>query len=619
MAATPPTAETTPTTENEIKPEDAKIQQLLSTCERCHRLRRKCDTQLPSCRRCEKARADCTIFDHALQESIPRSYVDSLLKRRNALQAMVDAQQVSTQGIGGQLHGPVVSPSQAIESSFDLTFLFSNLHGKVSRYYGTSSVFSLTVEVLSFAHIAKVLSGEIGIEATGIEDIQFPKHHQFISTSLEPEDHVISRVNTFLVAENIMYGILDPFSTLADTQVYLKLRISESGALLRLQGLEAHQYFRISMVCAISCANQARHEPRLLTQSMNYYVDALCYLEEVSSEASAESLQALQLLIVFSLFSPHEGDIWRLLSYACRLSIELGYHAEPRFLSAEYNKLQLQRASFWGLYALERVAGQLFGRPCEIPDTIIATKYPDQNIRFPGDGHAIAFHSPDIAHHYKLVFLRSRLYSQIYLPARVPPYPEQWYTDQCNELTAWRQGLNQTDPPQDIVSITCELAYHCTVILLFQSWIMKGLQQLQAPADAMFEGERVTVARDSYWAACRLISIYEGILRSPRSSPSGTFPLTFISAHHIYLAGLTVMAHCLLALDDRVKFISMIDSADDASENHSDCFQEAHVVAGSCLVLLSWCVQRWPGMVGMLNVYKKLFDAVIPKIMRLGL
>jgi hypothetical protein len=35
-------------------------------------LRRKCDTNLPACRLCLKGKAECTFFDHALQQTLPR-------------------------------------------------------------------------------------------------------------------------------------------------------------------------------------------------------------------------------------------------------------------------------------------------------------------------------------------------------------------------------------------------------------------------------------------------------------------------------------------------------------------------------------------------------------------
>jgi hypothetical protein len=51
------------------------VQNLLSTCRRCRRLRRKCDTLLPNCGLCQRAGAECTLYDHALQQTFPRAYV----------------------------------------------------------------------------------------------------------------------------------------------------------------------------------------------------------------------------------------------------------------------------------------------------------------------------------------------------------------------------------------------------------------------------------------------------------------------------------------------------------------------------------------------------------------
>src|ERR1700712_3458281 len=63
------------------------VQELLPTCVRCRRLRRKCDTQLPNCRLCEKAGVECIFNDHALNQPLPRAYVQSLLTRLENLKA----------------------------------------------------------------------------------------------------------------------------------------------------------------------------------------------------------------------------------------------------------------------------------------------------------------------------------------------------------------------------------------------------------------------------------------------------------------------------------------------------------------------------------------------------
>lgn len=83
---------------------------------------------------------------------------------------------------------------------------------------------------------------------------------------------------------------------------------------------------------------------------MAYYQDALSCVEEVTSEVSPASLQALLLLTIFCLFYPRKGDIWKLLDYACRLTVELGYHTESNMNDVIENdaQMKLRRSTFWG-------------------------------------------------------------------------------------------------------------------------------------------------------------------------------------------------------------------------------------------------------------------------------
>jgi hypothetical protein len=125
-----------------------------------------------------------------------------------------------------------------------------------------------------------------------------------------------------------------------------------------LESSQAHQYFRINMICAIACANIARHEPIEHANSMVFFTAAVTCVEDVTSEVSPESLQALLLLIVLCLFYPRKGDLWKLLDYACRLSIELGYHTELDIENENEDQRNLRRSTFWRLYAIERIVGQ---------------------------------------------------------------------------------------------------------------------------------------------------------------------------------------------------------------------------------------------------------------------
>lgn len=83
---------------------------------------------------------------------------------------------------------------------------------------------------------------------------------------------------------------------------------------------------------------------------MAYYYDSLPCVEEVTCEVSPASLQALLLLTVFCLFYPKKGNIWKLLDYACRLTVELGYHTEieREGVIEDESQKKLRRSTFLG-------------------------------------------------------------------------------------------------------------------------------------------------------------------------------------------------------------------------------------------------------------------------------
>jgi hypothetical protein len=125
------------------------------------------------------------------------------------------------------------------------------------------------------------------------------------------------------------------------------------------------------------------------------------------------------------------------------------------------------------------------------------------------------------------------------------------------------------------------------------------------------------IPQDNYWSACDLIRTYERVVRAPEKSMLGAYPMTFLSAHYIYLAGVTLIAHALLAIDGRVPILKpMLQLEIGMPEIGSLDFINFFEVSNSCVILLSFCAERWPGMEGMLYAYKKLADKVIPALFR---
>ncbi|KAK7413260.1 hypothetical protein QQX98_007848 [Neonectria punicea] len=636
------------------------IQQLLPTCERCRRLRRKCDTQLPNCRLCDRAGAECTFYDHALEQALPRAYVQSLLTRVDHLEAVKNGISSSPHAAATTTQPPQNTIREALAEdlpthnspaspSFDVVIPSTTTAGK-SCFWGSSSVFAVIVEVLQHAASRGFISvedSEDGSDFGGEHDDDQASHSQ----TAAPDSDIQALVRLYLVSLNAIYGFVDQVETTVDLQIYLALRQSPGFSPQALHGEQAHHFFRITMMCAISCANQARYRPQRTAECLAYYADAVACVEEVTSEASPASLQALLLLIVFCLFYPRKGDIWKLLDYACRLTIELGYHTEAEYDQAVGTEAEteaqgkLRRSTFWGLYAIERIVGQLFGRGSDLPETIITTEYPNSlhpgispnvsPITFPGVDRATV-QSMSIAHHYRLVYLRSEIFRSMYLPASPPELGLDWLKDKHTTLYMWRRELAVGDDLEGVATITCDVGYDATMCFLFQPLLLKALRSTAASVE--FNGQdqdqsqghetspgpndnTLIVASDPFYSAIYLIRTYEKIVRAPERSVLGTYPITFLSAHYIYLASSTLLAHALLRLDGRTNMLKRMSDSDVVSEsNTEDVDWGAFVdISSSCLILLAWCGERWPGMMGMLGVYQKLFGRITRELIVKGI
>ncbi|CAK7208919.1 hypothetical protein SCUCBS95973_000276 [Sporothrix curviconia] len=740
-----------------------QLQQLLPTCQRCRRLRRRCDTQLPHCRPCHRAGVECTMFDHALKQKLPRAYVQSLLTRVKHLESVKASGGRTTAGAGrsvtatatvsatittaqsetdiavAAIPSPATTATQPQASSIEAAaakFLAIHAHNRSplpsyntpsfdvvvpsaasagkSRYWGASSVFALTVEVLQHATGRGYVSEDTVVDGSAFstapetapdtDDMDVDMDElgaHFSGWSAAAEADIRALLKLYLASSNILYGIVDPDQVQADLAIYLVVRQQRQGITATPNsaaspgtalGDQAHPYFRVAMMCAIACATKARYRPARTAESLAHYADAVAYVEEVTAEVSPASLQALMLLIIFCLFFPRKGDVWKLLDYACRLALELGYHTEAdrdcpavpgavgpitvpgldmadpfqHFAlsvdgnSAESNEQKLRRSTFWGLYAIERIVGQLFGRGSDLPESIITVAYPitvlsaeagvaDMARTNGADGDHTAMQAMSIGHHYRLVYLRSEIFRSMYLPAHQEAGDDpssnglgigaslDWLREQYQTLAAWRQELAVPaagGPREGVATLTCDVGYDATMCFLFQPLL---LQALRATGSTAFDGNidvAVTVASDPFYSSIRLIRTYEKIIRAPASSALGTYPMTFLSAHYIYLASSTLLAHALLRLDGRTRVLPRMSATAPAAagqgggggeggegngSSNEDLDWGAFVdVSGSCQVLLAWCGERWPGMVGMLGVYQQLFGRTIRELIVRG-
>lgn len=494
--------------------------------------------------------------------------------------------------------------NRARNSSFDKHFIV----GAGDQFYGSSSVFALMVEVM--AHALEKFQDLTFVPMTNqVDSTDSEESLEFLSPGPSRET-VEKLVQLYMSSTNILYDFVDETELSADIDGYFKVCDKVGG---QITEKEAHQYFRISMICAAASANKARHHHEYYAESLRFYREASRYVEEVTSEVSAESLQALLLLCVFCLFHPRKGDIWKLLDYACRLSVELGYHTEQAAELESDGQSRRRRGIFWGLYTIERIVGQLFGRPSDLPEEIITTEYP-WAVSGAIMADQISLQSISIAHQYRLVYLRSEIYRELYAPAEPPDPPLDWYKSKFVSLLEWRRELEVDANRTGVGSLTADLGYHCTIAFLFQPLMLQALANTRTSTFTNDRGRKIP--SDNYWSSCEIIRIYDRMLRASEDSQPGTFPMTFMSAHYIFVAAMTILAHCLLVLDGRVSTIGPIE--ENSTESRVINFSNIFEISSCSMVVLAWCADRWPGMAGMLDTYRKLSNRLLPALTRCG-
>ena len=74
---------------------------------------------------------------------------------------------------------------------------------------------------------------------------------------------------------------------------------------------------------------------------------------------------------------------------------------------------------------------------------------------------------------------------------------------------------------------------------------------------------------------------------------------------------MSIMAFCILAIDGRIPANKWApESLEDVPRPLT--FDNIYDISESCLMLLTKCAEEFPGMAGMLDIYKSLSQKVIP-------
>lgn len=125
------------------------------------------------------------------------------------------------------------------------------------------------------------------------------------------------------------------------------------------------EHWLFYMVLAIASTGQSRsNQDALYVDGVLWVGRALRYADRVLMPGYVSQIQALVLLVQYSMLDPAHFDSWQLIGFACRAVVDLGFHQDPpKEQQTDKNLLELRRKIFYCVYSLDRHATQSVAIP----------------------------------------------------------------------------------------------------------------------------------------------------------------------------------------------------------------------------------------------------------------
>jgi hypothetical protein len=116
------------------------------------------------------------------------------------------------------------------------------------------------------------------------------------------------------------------------------------------------EYWLLYMVLAVASSAQSRSSrDELYIDGINWVGRALRYADKVLMPGYVAQIQALVLLVQYSMLDPAHFDSWQLIGFACRAVVDLGFHQDPpKEQQPDKKTLEMRRRLFYCVYSLDR-------------------------------------------------------------------------------------------------------------------------------------------------------------------------------------------------------------------------------------------------------------------------
>jgi hypothetical protein len=337
-----------------------RVSRPVAACARCRAAKIKCDGKLPACSACERSgkSTSCTSANDEFARGKERSYVAALEAAAQRLQRKIDSARAESAAHQAAAAASTSSgrPQQRRKVSGARRREASDVDELVSDFgfltvNATSRDFHGFTATMSFAKL--LLSAAAKEELPPLE-----------SRGLPPRYAITPMINHYL--ENVY--VLFPFFSETDLMASLSRVYNESPAVSSTVTPLDVWYVRLILAIAYAASSQQKGDENDRT-ALQHMSAARGLVGYVLHPGSIAGVQALLLLVQYSLVDPAHFDSWYLVGMAARLVVDLGLHCEPPpEIKISKRSLDLRRRIFHCTYALDRLISMSLDRAFSFTD-----------------------------------------------------------------------------------------------------------------------------------------------------------------------------------------------------------------------------------------------------------
>ncbi|KZM23518.1 uncharacterized protein EKO05_0011254 [Ascochyta rabiei] len=332
--------------------------QSLPACKRCRDCRRGCDTLLPKCRQCTKAGVECVYHDPGRGALVPRSYISELVDHVRRLEARSNP-----------------SPASSVDTPQSASFNAATKAEPVLPGSGLQCEHHFAYAADSYRYLGSesCLLKSPRLQSTYVRS-PFDEEDDFVLEWKSSPQKLHELVEEYLECIQPVYPVIDM------SQRYLTLDVPTH--------LAPVETFSLNMIYSIAChiiPNTAkRQDAQNLWQSSGkqahyqanclkyrnlagkFYDKAMEHVEAATLEPTIDTLRAVLLMAINSLFDPKTGNIGQQIALAARIAYSLEATAEQEGSST--NTEELLRNMHMTIFSIENEIASTLDRPATFPE-----------------------------------------------------------------------------------------------------------------------------------------------------------------------------------------------------------------------------------------------------------